>query len=105
MTEQATPASPIEADIETYGALKDTVPQSPPRSQWKDVWDQFRKHKGALFGGGFLVFITLAVIFGPFLWDVDPKALDIRNKDWRPVYTLLWNSEAKAGWAGTASRR
>ena len=106
MTEQATPASPLEADIELYGALIDKEPQKPPRSQWIDVWQQFRKHKGAVFGGGFLLFITLAVLFGPFLWDVDPKALDIRNKNWRPIYQLLFDSEAKAGWAhpfGTVS--
>jgi peptide/nickel transport system permease protein len=100
MTEQATPASAEqEEEMVTFGALTDKVPQKPPRSQWRDVWDQFRKHKGAVFGGGFLLFITLAVIFGPYLWDVDPKGLDIRNKNWRPVYTLLWDSDAKAGWA------
>jgi peptide/nickel transport system permease protein len=99
MTEQAVPASPVEADIEVYGALMDKEPQKPPRSQWRDVWDQFRKHKGAVFGGGFLIFITLAVILGPYLWTVEPTKLDIRNKDWRPIYTLLWDSEARAGWA------
>ena len=99
MTEQAIPASPLEADLEIYGALKDKEPSKPPRSQWRDVWDQFRKHKGAMFGGGFLLFITLGVLFGPYLWDIEPTKLDIRNKDWRPVYTLLWNSDVKAGWA------
>tara|TARA_R110002020_G_scaffold67179_4_gene176306 strand:+ start:1103 stop:2104 length:1002 start_codon:yes stop_codon:yes gene_type:complete len=99
MTEQAIPASPLEADLEIYGALKDKEPSKPPRSQWRDVWDQFRKHKGAMFGGGFLLFITLGVLFGPLLWTLEPTTLDIRNKDWRPVYTLLWNSDAKAGWA------
>lgn len=84
---------------EVFGALKDKEPSKPPRSQWKDVWDQFRRHKGALFGGGFLLFITLAVIFGPLLWTLEPTKLDIRNKDWRPIYTLLWNGDAKAGWA------
>ncbi len=96
MTEQPIPA---EAEIETFGALTDKVPQKPPRSQWRDVWDQFRKHKGAVFGGGFLIFITLAVIFGPYLWDLAPTKLDIRNKNWRPVYTLLWDGDAKAGWS------
>ncbi|WP_439149639.1 ABC transporter permease [Sulfitobacter sp.] len=99
MTEQAIPASPIEADIETFGALVDKEPSKPPRSQWIDVWLQFRKHKGAVFGGGFLLFITLAVIFGPFLWSIDPTTLDIRNKNWRPIYQLMFDSEAKAGWA------
>jgi peptide/nickel transport system permease protein len=30
---------------------------------------------------------------------VDPKQLDIRNKDLRPVYTLLWDSDAKVLWS------
>lgn len=87
------------AEIEVFGALKDKEPSKPPRSQWRDVWDQFRKHKGALFGGGFLLFITLGVLFGPYLWDIEPTKLDIRNKNWRPIYTLIWESGAKAGWA------
>ena len=99
MTEQPIPASPVEADLEFMKALQDKGPQKPPRSQWRAVWDQFRKPKGALFGGGFLIFITLAVIFGPYIWDIDAKKLDIRNKDWRPIYTLLWDGDAKAGWA------
>ena len=103
MTEQAVPASPVEADLEIYGALADKEPQKPPRSQWRDVWDQFRKHKGALFGGGFLLFITLGVILGPYIWDLDPKKLDIRNKDWRPIYHALFDDGAvtagKVGWA------
>ncbi|MFK7743429.1 MAG: ABC transporter permease [Roseobacter sp.] len=87
------------ADMESYGALKDKEPQKEPRSQWKDVWDQFRKHKGALIGGGFLLGITLFVLIGPLIWQVDPKALDIRNKDLRPIYTALWDSDAKVMWS------
>ena len=36
-------------------------PTAPARSQWRDVWDQFRKHKGALFGGGFLLLELLTM--------------------------------------------
>ncbi|WP_457774730.1 ABC transporter permease [Phycobium rhodophyticola] len=71
----------------------------PPRSQWRDVWDQFSHHKGALMGGCFLVFITLAVLFGDLLWQLEPTKLDIRNKDIRPIYTVIWNSDAKVSWA------
>ena len=99
MTEPVTSTPQAEAEIDYTAALQDKGPSSAPSSQWKDVWHQFRKHKGALFGGGFLFFITLAVIVGPYLWNIDPQKLDIRNKDWRPVWTLLWNSEARAGWA------
>lgn len=88
-----------QAQFEPLGALKDKEPQKEPRSQWRDVWDQFSKHKGALIGGGFLLFITLFVLLGPLIWQVDPKALDIRNKDLRPVYTLLWDSDARVLWS------
>ncbi|MEM9580039.1 MAG: ABC transporter permease [Pseudomonadota bacterium] len=84
--------------IDPIEALKDKEPSAPPHSQWRDIWHQFRKHKGAMFGGGFLLFITLAVLLGPYLWQIDPQKLDIRNKDMRPIYTLLWESDAKAGW-------
>ncbi len=88
------PDTPLQA-IE---ALKDNEPSKPPRARSKDVWDQFRKHKGAMFGLGFLVFITLAVLFGPYLWQVDPQDIDIRNKDMRPIYVALWDGDAKTGW-------
>ncbi len=70
-----------------------------PRSQWRDVWDQYRTHKGAMAGLFFLVFITLFCTLGPVLWDVDPGKLDIRNKDVRPVYVALWDGDAKTSWA------
>jgi hypothetical protein len=60
-----------------------------PRNQWWDVWDQFKTHKGAVFGLCFLIFITLFCLIGPSLWGVDPGKLDIRNKDMRPIYTAI----------------
>jgi peptide/nickel transport system permease protein len=69
------------------------------RGPWHDVWIQFKTHKGAVIGGAFLVFITLFVLFGAYVWTLDPGELDVRNKDWRPVYYLLWDPAAKAGWA------
>ena len=81
------------------------LPAGPPdapviahRSQWRDVWDQFKTHKGAVIGLGFLIFITLFVLVGPLLWQADPTKTDIRNKDFRPIYTILWDSGAKVGW-------
>lgn len=87
-----------ETAPETFGALQDKEPDKPPRSQWLEVWYQFRKHKGAVWGGGFLLFITLAVIVGPYLWTVDAQKLDIRAKDMRPIYVALWDGDAKVGW-------
>jgi peptide/nickel transport system permease protein len=68
-------------------------------SQWRDVWRQFRSHKGAVLGTSFLVFITLFCLLGPWLWPVDPGDLDVRAKDLRPIYHALWDEEAKVSWA------
>jgi peptide/nickel transport system permease protein len=84
--------------LQAIEALKDKVPSSPPRSRGRDVWDQLRKHKGAMFGLSFLIFITLAVLIGPVIYGVDPQKVDIRNKDYRPIYTALWDEGAKVGW-------
>ncbi|MCF3596001.1 ABC transporter permease [Rhodobacteraceae bacterium LMO-12] len=80
-------------------ALQEPEITRPPRSRWRDVWDQFSHHKGALMGGGFLIFITLGVLFGDLIWQLDPKKLDIRNKDIRPIVTAIWDSSAKVSWA------
>jgi peptide/nickel transport system permease protein len=79
-------------------ALQDAQPLKPPRSQWRDVWDQFSHHKGAMMGGVVLLVITLGVLFGDLIWQLDPKKLDIRSKDIRPIYTAIWNSDAKVAW-------
>ena len=76
----------------------ETMPEAPPRNQWLDIWDQFRRHKGAALGSGFLIFITLFVMLGSFVWQLDAQTLDIRAKNMRPIYTILWNAEANVGW-------
>jgi peptide/nickel transport system permease protein len=66
-------------------------------SQAREIWDQFRQHRGAMIGLGFLIFITLFVIVGPYLWDLDPTKSDIRNKNMRPFYAGILFGE-KWGW-------
>ena len=39
-----------------------------PSSQLRDVWNQFRTHKGALFGLITLGILIVAVLIGPYLW-------------------------------------
>lgn len=87
-----------DAPLQAIEALQDKEPSKPPQSRGKDIWHQFRKHKGAMFGLGFLIFITLAVLVGPLLWDADPTKTDIRNKNMRPIYVALWDADAKTGW-------
>ncbi|PWK59564.1 peptide/nickel transport system permease protein [Roseicyclus mahoneyensis] len=51
------------------------------RNQWWDVWDQFKTHKGALFGLGFFIFMLLFVFVGPLIWTMDPQFIDIRARN------------------------
>ncbi|MDH5797050.1 MAG: ABC transporter permease [Paracoccaceae bacterium] len=76
----------------------------PPRSQWWDVWDQFKKHRGALIGALVFLLIFSAVFLGPLIYAQDAKFVPtgrdfIRLKDMRPIYTVLWDSGAKVDWA------
>jgi peptide/nickel transport system permease protein len=70
----------------------------PATNKWADVWRQFSHHKGAVIGLLFFAFITLFVLVGPYIWTLDPNKLDIRAKDMRPIYTILWDGAAKVGW-------
>lgn len=60
--------------------------KSANRSQWADVWDQFKTHRGAVIGMAFFVFICLAVVLGPFLWTLDSNFIDIRSKNQGPSF-------------------
>jgi peptide/nickel transport system permease protein len=51
-----------------------------PKSQWAEAWDQFTHHRGAMAGLFVFVSIILFVMIGPWLWGVDPGALDTRNR-------------------------
>jgi peptide/nickel transport system permease protein len=55
------------------------------RSQWWDVWDQFKTHKGALFGAAVFLFIVLAVTVGPLFWTLEPTLIDIRARNSGPT--------------------
>ena len=41
---------------------------------------------------------SVCVSIGPFIWTLDPQKLDIRAKDIRPIYTAIWDGEAKVDW-------
>lgn len=55
-----------------------------PRSQWRDVWDQYRTHKGALVGTFVFVFLIAACFLGPLIWNVDPTFINIRAREQGP---------------------
>ena len=56
------------------------------RSLYRDVWDQFKRHKGALFGSIVFLIIIISVIIGPFLWPFEANAIDIRSRNQGPSF-------------------
>ena len=67
-------------------------PVKAHRSLAKDVWIQFRSHKGALVGTFVFLFIVLGVIFGPFFHDIDPTYIDYRAKNSQHMFACLFFS-------------
>lgn len=51
-----------------------------PRSPWRDVWDQFRSHRGAMAGAVVLGLILAFCFLGPLVWSQDPITPSIRNR-------------------------
>ena len=68
------------------GALSDPQPAAPPRSQWHDVWDQFKRHRGALAGGVLFLLIIVVVYLGPLVWPIDATYIDIRARNEGPSW-------------------
>jgi peptide/nickel transport system permease protein len=57
---------------------------TPERSLWSDVWFQFRHHRGAMAGMVIFGIIVIAVLFGPYVHDIDPQYIDIRARNALP---------------------
>ena len=60
--------------------IQETLRRAPTRSQWWDVWDQFRRHRGAMLGMAVFVSIILFVTLGPYVWTLDPTFNDYRAR-------------------------
>ena len=69
--------------------MTDAAPAPRPRSQGRAIWDQFRTHKGALFGLIVLCLLVLFVVIGPLVWQPEKlrvaEARKVRNlgPSWR----------------------
>lgn len=60
------------------------LPQQPARSKWRDVWNQFKKHKGALIGGIIFFTIVILVMVGPWVWPYEANEINIRLRNQSP---------------------
>jgi peptide/nickel transport system permease protein len=57
------------------------VKEAAARSLWSDVWFQFRHHRGAMMGVVIFGVIVFLVVFGPWIWNVDPTYIDVRARN------------------------
>ncbi|MFK7938917.1 MAG: ABC transporter permease [Roseovarius sp.] len=64
--------------------MSDAHPTPPLRSHWRDVWDQLKRHRGAMLGGAVFVLITLMVFAGPLVWQIDPGSIDTDARNQGP---------------------
>ena len=48
-------------------------------NKWKDIWLQFRKHKGALIGSVIFSLIFMAVMFGPIFCPFEANEINIEH--------------------------
>lgn len=96
MTDPREDITPASTDL--LGAAGPLEVDGPPvRNQWWDVWEQFRRHRGAMIGAGFFIFILLFAYVGPLLWRVDPGYLDIRARGTGMITSCL-NVSGTEGW-------
>lgn len=80
---------PVDRTTLTAGNAATPAAASPPvapapsanRSQWGDVWRQFRSHRGAMVALVLFVGIILFVSVGPLIWRIDPTFVDIRARN------------------------
>lgn len=64
--------------------MTETVIDEEPRSPWRDVWDQYKTHKGALIFTILFLAIVAAVTFGPYIWTIEATYIDIRARNQGP---------------------
>jgi peptide/nickel transport system permease protein len=60
----------------TDAAAPVRLPQQKARSQWLDVWDQFRRHTGARVALWILGLLVAFCLIGPLVWRVDPNFIE-----------------------------
>ncbi len=70
-----------DLNVNPIGEIEVISVAEDPRSQWWDVWNQFKHHKGAVLGLGFFLFVCILVLAGPHLWTLGPNHIDIQARN------------------------
>lgn len=71
-----------------------TTTPPKPASQLREIWQQFRTHKGALFGLIVLGILILFVVFGQFVWDPPQRLSDtIKMKNQGPSLSAPFGTD------------
>ncbi len=52
------------------------IQNDKPRGPWRDVWAQFRRHRGAMAALVLLVSLAVFVFLGPLVWRYDPNFIE-----------------------------
>lgn len=68
----------------TEPAVPPSLP--PTHSPWRDVWQAFTRHRGAMVGATVFILIVVAVFLGPYIWRIDPAFIDIRARNQGPSW-------------------
>ena len=82
--EGATALGTVAMSAVTPAEIEQVPLAEPSPSQWRDVWRQFRSHKGAFWAGMLFLAILLFVLIGPYIWTIDPTYADIRSRNQGP---------------------
>ncbi|WP_126975789.1 ABC transporter permease [Frigidibacter oleivorans] len=61
-----------------------TPQTAPASSQMRDIWRQFRSHRGAMLGLAIFVTILVVVWLGPLVWNTAPTFVDMRSRNQGP---------------------
>jgi peptide/nickel transport system permease protein len=65
-----------------------------PASQRREIWRQFRTHKGALFGLIVLGLLVLFIVLGPLVWDPPQRLSDtIKMKNQGPSFRAPFGTD------------
>lgn len=70
--------STTQEEVEPFLELTPELVQQR-RSQGRIIFDRFMRNRVALVGAAFLILLFLFCFLGPFLWQVNPDAINITN--------------------------